>query len=59
MSRMPVRANANFDDLGDDEAMRFIATFGGLFRAWEEVSISTSYLSQNALNQARSLPLKL
>ena len=39
MSKLMVRANANFDDLADDEAMRLIATFGGLFRAWEEAFI--------------------
>lgn len=39
MSKIAVRANANFDDLTDDEALRFVATFGGLFRAWEEAFI--------------------
>ena len=39
MSKILVRADVNFDDLTDDEAMRIVATFGGLFRAWEEAFI--------------------
>ena len=39
MSKISIQANADFDELTDDEAMRFVATFGGLFRAWEEAFI--------------------
>jgi hypothetical protein len=39
MSKLLVRANVNFDDLTDDEALRLVVTFGGLFRAWEEAFV--------------------
>lgn len=39
MSEIMVRANKNFDDLSDAEAVRLVILGGGLFRGWEEAFI--------------------
>lgn len=55
MSKIIVKANSNYEQLSDDEAMRFLILASQMFRAWEEAYIQ---YQEGNLSERNWLPIQ-